>query len=288
MEVVQIGGVSSTLQEPAISTFGTYSLDGEKERDDEMKKTPSFIHLFVLALIIVILLVMTAMPVETNSVRQPPSNSLDAYNAALQWLGDFGAARPPASAAEKNAVAIEHIDTTTPFVYQQFHGRRVWRSMIDNYVLPLKPQDTASMLPRMKHCAILIDSVLGSLVEIRLSDMLDSVLGYSLPKAEIAESQLSRWEGLHFVGLPPAPPQISAREIISRMYKYIAVSKQTTLQYLLVSRGRDTVSAWVINMHGFDYFSPRQHIPIEQRRNARIVINSTTGNSIGGMRNTPF
>jgi len=177
------------------------------------------------------------------------------------------------------------VDTTTPFVHSLLNGRRSW---LVNYG-EVKIQMDSLLKGQDDTCTKLmtasIDSATGQLIQLNLYNVPDSVVGFDMPSIKVAEKQIKACGDCYF-GLPEVLPEVSMPQALRMCGEYFAIAKQTTVQYLVVSKliapdVVDTFPAWVVYMRGTQLLGPTLPAPAAASRHARLIVNALTGRNFG-------
>lgn len=220
--------------------------------------------------------------VEGSAQPVPIQSSEAAIAKARQFAGNLNAGRPPTLRVPLATPVISIVDTTTPFVAPQLHGRRAWMVLASNVILDVGSYGEYEESARPRDFRFLIDSATGLLIEIqsvRAGDPWDQELKDRAGRLE-AERQLSTGLNELYVFPPDSAVSISLQEAFAgiRLPLFSAsfiTAKLLKMEHLITASPMrkitedylDSRDFWCINSYGVAF----------RKTHMRAIVDAHTG-----------
>lgn len=201
-------------------------------------------------------------------------SSSKAYRMAVNYTGFGDTVTTPKTACTELTV-VE--DTTTPFMWAELRGRKVWKISLRNVEIARGGHKGT------RDFEILLDSASNQLLSIF---SIDANAGSADTLSELGGSVAADYmqsRGFRFNGLPDGPPPITFAHALSACIKNPARSKiiRGILVDYSVNGTRDSL-IWIIVLHGTDTpllasGKAESLVPENQRNSIWNAVDATTG-----------
>ena len=220
--------------------------------------------------------------------QDPPDSSAVAITETSQAIAKAKAivgfdfherADAPVAATTSGVETI--VDTTTPFVRDKIHGRRVWRVDLRGLVIGEKVSEENLKQLVTRDFTVYLDSASGMLLQAISRAPHYDRSAIRRCSAEWAEKRISCTKE-PYVGLPVVEPTISIKDAIALSFVSPWLAMEISVRYVVMSipfgPHLGDHNAWVIEMSGgFTIRGSRGPRPGEIDNHLRLVVDAESG-----------